>query len=133
VASDAGISPIRRSGGAAPWQAAAKSARNGRHLRPIHRHPAPKTRRRHIPTPREIHQTLDKSRFIFRLSGEVVTHLGAMEGRPWAEFGKIRKPITTTRLAILLSEFQVFPAPFSGGQQRGYHLSQFEDAFARYL
>jgi hypothetical protein len=26
------------------------------------------TPRRHIPTPREIHQTLDKSRFIFRLS-----------------------------------------------------------------
>src|SRR5450755_1240305 len=26
------------------------------------------TPRRHIPTPREIHQSLDKSRFIFRLS-----------------------------------------------------------------
>jgi hypothetical protein len=26
------------------------------------------TPRRHIPTPRQIHQTLDKSRFIFRLS-----------------------------------------------------------------
>jgi hypothetical protein len=26
------------------------------------------TPHRHIPTPREIHQTLDKSRFIFRLS-----------------------------------------------------------------
>ena len=31
-----------------------------------------KTRRRHIPTPREIHQTLDKSRFIFRLSDLLV-------------------------------------------------------------
>jgi hypothetical protein len=28
------------------------------------------TPRSHIPTPREIHQSLDRSRFIFRLSGE---------------------------------------------------------------
>jgi hypothetical protein len=28
------------------------------------------TPRRHIPTPRQIHQTLDKSRFIFRLSAQ---------------------------------------------------------------
>jgi hypothetical protein len=42
VASDAGISPHQTQRGAALWQAAAKSALNGRHLRPIHRHPAPK-------------------------------------------------------------------------------------------
>jgi len=34
------------------------------------------TPRRHIPTPRQIHQTLDKSRFIFRLS-DVVRELEA--------------------------------------------------------
>ena len=35
------------------------------------------TPRRHIPTPREIHQSLDKSRFIFRLS--VYDYVGLKE------------------------------------------------------
>jgi putative ABC transport system substrate-binding protein len=38
---------------------------------------------RHIPTPREIHQTLDKSRFIFRLSAftKALVDLGWTDGR----------------------------------------------------
>jgi hypothetical protein len=50
---------------------AAKSALNGRHLRPIHRHPTPKhaaPAHSNSPQASRIHQSLDKSRFIFRLS-----------------------------------------------------------------
>jgi Protein of unknown function (DUF3631) len=35
--------------------------------------------------------------------------LAAMEGRPWAEFGKARKPITKNQLAGLLKRFQITP------------------------
>jgi hypothetical protein len=59
VASDAGVSPIRRSGGAAPWQAAqsphAMAATCARFIAS-----RAKTRRRHIPIPREIHQRSTK-------------------------------------------------------------------------
>jgi len=59
VASDAGISQIRRSGGAAPWQAAqsphAMAATCARFIAS-----SAKTRRRHIPIPREIHQRSTK-------------------------------------------------------------------------
>src|SRR5271169_6812817 len=75
-----------RSGGAALWQAAAKSALNGRHLRPIHRHPAPKhAAQAHSNSPQasRIHQSLDKSRFIFRLSVET------LERPDWVAWRKI--------------------------------------------
>ena len=42
--------------------------------------------------------------------------LVAMEGRPWAEFGKARKPITKNRLAALLGGFHVVPDSASRGR-----------------
>ena len=43
------------------------------------------------------------------LSSTIVAKLVEMEGRPWAEFGRAGKPITTHQLARLLKPFKVFP------------------------
>src|SRR5262245_59038630 len=42
-------------------------------------------------------------------SEELCESLAAMEGRPWAEFGKARKPITKNQLARTLNSFAVIP------------------------
>jgi putative DNA primase/helicase len=59
-----------------------------------------------------------------------------LEGRPWPEFGKARKPLSPTQLARLLSPFGVTPMqvkPDGVQQVRGYESRQFDDAFGRYL
>jgi hypothetical protein len=58
-----------------------------------------------------------------------------MEGRPWAEFGKARKPITKNRLAALLGGFHVVPDSVRIGDRtkKGYNRDQFAEAFQRYL
>jgi hypothetical protein len=68
-------------------------------------------------------------------SGELVTHLGAMEDRAWSEYGKSSKPITPNKLARLLSGFSICPATIRVGEltAKGYQRSQFTDAFERYL
>ena len=67
-------------------------------------------------------------------SADLVVALIAIEGRPWAEW-KHGKPLTTNGLARLLAPFGIAPATIrtSTGTPKGYQLSQFEDAFARYL
>jgi hypothetical protein len=50
------------------------------------------TPRRHIPTPRQIHQTLDKSRFIFRLS---VSSGEAIEARVELPISTPQRPVRT--------------------------------------
>jgi Protein of unknown function (DUF3631) len=61
--------------------------------------------------------------------------LAGMEGHPWAEFGKARKPITKNQLARMLEGFKVVPALVRIGTKvlRGYHRHQFEEAWQRYL
>jgi putative DNA primase/helicase len=73
-------------------------------------------------------------------SAEIVAALVAMEGRPWVEWGKQRKPMTQHALARQLREFKTSDgAPIApvqiweGGKERGYKLTQFDDAFRRYL
>jgi hypothetical protein len=69
-------------------------------------------------------------------SQEIVEALGAMEDRPWSEW-KGGSPITPPQLARLLKPIKVEPKPArrSGHSpgKRGYDLSSFKDAFARYL
>jgi Protein of unknown function (DUF3631) len=69
------------------------------------------------------------------LSGDLVEALVAMEGRPWAEFSKIRKPLTQNGLARLLKPLKITPDNIRVGDRvaKGYHLAQFQDAFRRYL
>lgn len=71
-------------------------------------------------------------------SENLVAKLVAREDRPWAEFGRARKPITANRLASLLRGYKIKPGTirFGPGDKdtaKGYKHSQFADAFERYL
>jgi putative DNA primase/helicase len=68
-------------------------------------------------------------------SAELVESLAAIEGRPWAEWGKHRKPISPNQLANQLKRFGVSPKSIKFGDKtlRGYLLSDFDEAFDRYL
>jgi hypothetical protein len=77
--------------------------------------------------------TMDKIK-----SEELVRILVAIEGHPWAEFGRDRKPITQNRLARLLKPYKIKPrtirlGPGPEDTAKGYELAQFSDVFARYL
>jgi hypothetical protein len=71
-------------------------------------------------------------------SAVAVTILGAMEDRPWSEWGKSGKPITQGALARLLRPFRIYPGtvrtgPAADETAKGYQLTHFKDAFERYL
>ena len=55
----------------------------------------------------------------------ICEELAKLDHRPWPELSKGR-PITTTKLAALLSDFKI--APHSDGSFRGYKRADFEDA-----
>jgi putative DNA primase/helicase len=67
-------------------------------------------------------------------SAELVTALFVTEGRPWAEWNRGRG-LSANALARLLAPFGIAPATIrtATGTPKGYQLTQFEDAFARYL
>ena len=67
-------------------------------------------------------------------SDEVVSGLVDMEERPWCEW-KGGRPLTKNSLARLLKPYSVKSKQirFGGSNHRGYELSQFDDAFSRYL
>lgn len=67
-------------------------------------------------------------------SADIVEGLVAIEGRPWPEW-KAGKPITPTGLARQLALFGIKPDTHRIGSRtpKGYVITQFEDAFARYL
>jgi Protein of unknown function (DUF3631) len=68
-------------------------------------------------------------------SSALAKELAAIEGRPWAEYGKAGKPITPNKLAQLLKAAEIAPT-FIGPREdrsRGYALGQFRDAFERML
>jgi hypothetical protein len=64
-------------------------------------------------------------------STELAKALGAMEGRPWPEYGRSRKPITTNGVARLLKPLMIKPHHAREGNE--YLASDFSDAFERYL
>jgi len=68
-------------------------------------------------------------------STELAEALAAIEGRPWAEWGKYRRPISVNQLAKQLRPFGVKPddIKFGGTTLRGYWLADFDEAFSRYL
>ena len=68
-------------------------------------------------------------------SADIVKRLGEMEERPWPEW-RHGKPMTQTQLASVLKPFEVIPKVLrmpGGGFARGYQLSDFAEAWARYL
>jgi putative DNA primase/helicase len=79
---------------------------------------------------------------IFATSGEdriastkLAAALSEIEGRPWAEWGKHRKPISANQLANQLHRFGVSPEVRRFGDEtfRGYLLGDFQEAFSRFL
>ncbi|MBR0749117.1 DUF3631 domain-containing protein [Bradyrhizobium japonicum] len=68
-------------------------------------------------------------------SADLVQRLVGLEGRPWAELGTGRKPLTQNRLAGLLKPLYIGPGNVGpeNSRARGYKRAQFEDAFERYL
>jgi len=65
----------------------------------------------------------------------LVNELVAIEGRPWAEWGKIGQPLTQNGLARILDQYEIEPVGLRIGTKtpRGYELQQFQDAFTTYL
>ena len=68
-------------------------------------------------------------------SDDLVGHLWTLEDRPWPELNK-GKPLTKNGLARLLRPFAISSGTIRLAGERtakGYYLSAFDDAFARYL
>jgi len=65
----------------------------------------------------------------------IADNLGKMEERPWPEYGKTGKPITTRQIARLLKPFGIKPVTHRFGidTAKGYLLESFKDSFSRYL
>jgi putative DNA primase/helicase len=70
-------------------------------------------------------------------SKALAEELAKMEGRPWPEFGRSKKPITTNAIARLLKPFNVFPLdmrdPHTFKACKGYHVEPLQAVFERYL
>ena len=68
-------------------------------------------------------------------SKTLVEALIAMDDRPWAEWGRGDKPLTTNGLARLLRPFGCRPQKlrFETTTAQGYETAVFKDAFSRYL
>ena len=68
-------------------------------------------------------------------SPDLAAALHAMEDRPWPEYGRARKPISVHQIARLLKPFGIVPRKLriGEGSVRGYPITSFNDAFARYL
>jgi putative DNA primase/helicase len=68
-------------------------------------------------------------------SAVLVDGLVAIEGHPWAEMGKSRKPLTQNRLARMLNQLRISPEKVGPEEKRlqGYKRERFKEAFARYL
>lgn len=69
-------------------------------------------------------------------SQTICVRLAAMEDRPWPEWGRSNKAITTNALARLLKDFKISPGTIRVGPtdtSKGYRRSQFKEVFASYL
>ena len=68
-------------------------------------------------------------------SAELVKELTADETGPWAEYGRLRKPLSQRQLAELLSPFDITPKTIRVGERtpKGYLKESFLDAWSRYL
>jgi hypothetical protein len=83
----------------------------------------------------DIREVFDKRRADKIRSADLVAALVAMEGHPWAEYGKAGKPLSANGLARMLANDGISPNSIRLGEDtgKGYERTQFDDAFARYL
>jgi hypothetical protein len=82
----------------------------------------------------DIGRVFDERRVERLHSEDLVGHLVKLEERPWADW-RHGKPITATGLSRLLKPFRIKSKQMklSGTNRHGYELSDFRDAFDRYL
>ncbi len=82
----------------------------------------------------DIRQLFTKSERDKLASSNLVDRLARMDERPWPEY-RHGKPITQRQVASLLKAFGITPRTKRHGSKtfKGYELSQFDDALARYL
>jgi Protein of unknown function (DUF3631) len=66
-------------------------------------------------------------------SEDIVRELHAIEGGPWAEWGRSGKPISQNALARLLKPIAPENVRIGTEQKKGYERAKFQDAFDRYL
>jgi hypothetical protein len=68
-------------------------------------------------------------------SAELAAALAEIETSPWGEWGKAGKPLTAAKLARQLGRYGIIPISIRVGEKtpKGYLLSDFQDAFGRYL
>lgn len=69
-------------------------------------------------------------------SSELCDELAGMEGHPWMECGKSRKPITPSVLASLLKPYKIYPRNMKlpgNSVPKGYYLDDFAEVFDRFL
>jgi uncharacterized protein DUF3631 len=68
-------------------------------------------------------------------SADLVEDLVALDGHPWKEMGKSRKPLSQNGLARMLRPLGIAPDMTGPKTKRlsGYKLAQFKEAFERYL
>jgi hypothetical protein len=71
-------------------------------------------------------------------SSEISKALAALNNRPWAEWGRDKKPISATAITLMLSPLLprgVKPGTVRKGEKtrKGYHRRDLEDTFLRYL
>lgn len=84
----------------------------------------------------DLHDLFNERRATRLSSQEVVDALAEREDRPWGEWGRSRKPMTTHGLAKLLRPFRVSPKKLRFGDNRslqGYGLEDLQASFGRYL
>jgi hypothetical protein len=84
----------------------------------------------------DIRDIFDASGHLDRIaSANLIERLTAIEGRPWAEYGRSEKPITQNKLARLLKPLGIAPTLIRFGDDvaRGYERSSFDEAFERFL
>ena len=68
-------------------------------------------------------------------SDELATYLGSLDDRPWPDY-RAGKPISKTQVARLLKPLRISSGTIrlpDGNTPKGYYLTAFRDAFARYL
>jgi len=66
-------------------------------------------------------------------SADLVEDLVALDGHPWKETGRARKPLTQNGLARMLKPLGIAPGLIGLKRLSGYKQAQFKEAFERYL
>jgi hypothetical protein len=83
----------------------------------------------------DIRTMFDENKTDKLASKAISDELALLEGRPWAEYGKERKPISPNQLARLLKPFTIasHTIRLKDSTPKGYERGDFEDAWDRYL